>query len=93
MTMHNPPHPGEAIRELCGIGPGLDVSVTDAAARLKIARTNLSQILNGHSGITAPFAIKLARNYGGTARLWLRMQMEYDLWQAEKANRSRKKAA
>lgn len=89
MQMHNPPHPGGALKELCGIG--LDITVTDAAAKLGIARTNLSQILNGHAGISATMAVKMARTFGGSARLWLRMQMEYDLWHAERAASGRKR--
>lgn len=93
MQMHAPPHPGLAIRELCGIGPGYDTSVTRAAERLGIARNNLSQILNGHAGITASMALKLADRFGGSARLWLRMQMEYDLWQAQAAQPGRRRKA
>ena len=46
MRMHNPPHPGEVLRELC-IEP-LGLSVTDAAKALGVARKTLSAILNGH---------------------------------------------
>lgn len=92
MTMHNPPHPGLALKEFCGIGPGLDHSVTDAAEMLGIARTNLSQILNGHAGISAAMAIKIAGKFGGSPRLWLRMQMEFDLYRAEAHSRRKKDA-
>ncbi|MBI4745984.1 MAG: HigA family addiction module antidote protein [Deltaproteobacteria bacterium] len=59
--MHNPPHPGEVIRELC-IEP-LGVTVTEAAAALGVSRKALSELLNGHTGISPEMAVR--RNYSG----------------------------
>ena len=50
MRMHNPPHPGEVLRELC-LEP-LGISVTDAAQALGTSRKTLSAILNGKAGIS-----------------------------------------
>ena len=55
MQMHNPPHPGKVLRELC-IEP-LGLSVTDAAEGLGVSRKTLSSILNGRSGISPEMAI------------------------------------
>jgi len=79
--MHNPPHPGEIIRDQC-LEP-LGLSVTDAAKGLGVTRKALSELLNGHAGISPEMAIRLERAFGSTAETWLRMQLEYDLWQAE----------
>jgi addiction module HigA family antidote len=79
--MHNPPHPGEIIRDQC-LEP-LKLSVTDAAKGLGVTRKALSELLNGHAGISPEMAIRLERAFGSTAEAWLRMQLEYDLWQAE----------
>ena len=79
MTMHNPPHPGEIIRELC-LEP-LTLSVTDAAAALGVSRKTLSAILNGRSGISPEMAIRLAKAFDTTPESWLNQQMQYDLWQ------------
>jgi antitoxin HigA-1 len=63
-----------------------EVDVTSLAARLKVARTTLSRILNGHAGISAAMAIRLAGVLPNTSpEFWLRMQMNYDLWQARKS--------
>ena len=80
-TMHNPPHPGEIVREEC-LNP-LGLSVTAAAAGLGITRKALSELLNGHSGVSPEMAIRLAKAFGSSAETWLRLQMQYDLWQAE----------
>jgi antitoxin HigA-1 len=79
--MHDPPHPGEIIRDQC-LEP-LGLSVTDAAKGLGVTRKALSVLLNGHAGISPEMAIRLERAFGSTAETWLRMQLEYDLWQAE----------
>ena len=58
MRMHNPPHPGEVIRELC-LEP-LSVTVTQAAQHLGVSRKALSQLLNGHVGVSPEMAIRLS---------------------------------
>jgi addiction module HigA family antidote len=78
--MHNPPHPGEIIKELC-LEP-LDLSVTDVAKGLGVTRKALSELLNGHAGVSPEMAIRLEQAFGSTAETWLKMQLEYDLWQA-----------
>ena len=82
MKMHNPLHPGEVIRETC-LEP-LGLSVTAAAAGLGVTRKALSELLNGHAGVSPEMAIRLAKAFGSTAETWLAMQMQFDLWKAEK---------
>jgi len=81
MLMHNPPHPGEIIRELC-IEP-LGLSVTDTAKGLGVSRKTLSAILNGRAGISPEMAIRLSIAFGTSAESWLNQQSQYDLWRAE----------
>ena len=82
MRMHNPPHPGEILRELC-IEP-LELTVTDAAAALGVSRKTLSAILNGRAGISPEMAIRLAKAFDTSAESWLNQQMQCDLFQAHK---------
>lgn len=88
MLMHNPPHPGEVIRELC-IEP-LGLSVTEAAAALGISRKTLSNILNGHAGISPEMAVRLSIAFDTTSESWLNQQLQYDLWFAEKERKKLK---
>lgn len=81
MKMHNPPHPGDILRDLC-LEP-LGISVTDAAKALGVARKTLSSILNGHSGISPEMAIRLGKAFDTTPESWMNQQVQYDLWQAE----------
>jgi len=81
MKMHNPPHPGEVIKELC-LEP-LGLSVTDAAKGLGVSRKTLSTLLNGRSGISPEMALRLAKAFDTSPESWLNQQMQYDLWIAE----------
>lgn len=85
MRMHNPPHPGEVLRELC-LEP-LGISVTDAAEALGVSRKTLSSILNGRSGISPEMAIRLAKAFDTSPESWLNQQVQYDLWKAEQNSR------
>ncbi|MCK4623084.1 MAG: HigA family addiction module antidote protein [Desulfuromonadales bacterium] len=84
--MHNPPHPGEVLRELC-LEP-LGVSVTAAAQSLGVSRKTLSEMLNGKSGISPEMAIRLSIAFDTTPESWLTQQMHYDLWRAEQRRQS-----
>ncbi|WP_198243646.1 HigA family addiction module antitoxin [methane-oxidizing endosymbiont of Gigantopelta aegis] len=81
MLMHNPPHPGEVLKELC-IEP-LGLTVTDAAKALGVSRKTLSAILNGKSGISPEMAVRLSIAFNTSSESWLNQQTQYDLWQAE----------
>lgn len=82
MKMHNPPHPGEVLRELC-LRP-LGLTVTEAARALGVSRKTLSSILNGHAGVSAEMAVRLSIAFNTTAESWLNQQVQYDLWCAER---------
>jgi addiction module HigA family antidote len=79
--MHNPPHPGDVIKELC-LDP-LGLTVTAAAEGLGVSRRALSALLNGHAGISADMAIRLSKAFGRSPESWLQLQLQYDLWDAE----------
>ena len=81
MKMHNPPHPGEVLRELC-LEP-LELTITEAAQALGVSRKTLSSIVNGRQGISAEMAVRLSIAFDTTAESWLNQQVQYDLWKAE----------
>ena len=83
MRMHNPPHPGEIIRELC-VEP-LGLTVTDAAKALGVTRKTLSTLLNGRAGVSPEMAIRLSKVFGRTPEGWLRLQLQFDLWRVEQS--------
>ncbi len=78
MNMYNPPHPGEILK-IDYLSP-LNLTITEVAKGLGIARKNLSAIINGHTGISPEMAIRLSKAFNTTPDLWMNMQKEYDLW-------------
>ena len=80
--MKNPPHPGLSVRHDC-LEP-LGLSVTEAAKKLGVSRKQLSDVVNGHSGVSPQMAIRLDKAFGGGANTWYRLQAAYDLAQAMK---------
>lgn len=80
--MHNPPHPGEVLREYLG-----DISATEAAVKLGVNRVTLSRVVSGVSGVSADMAYRLAAAFGTSPELWAGMQLQYDLYQAGKRKR------
>lgn len=81
--MHNPPHPGEVLRD--GVFTNTGITVTEFAQRIGVTRVALSRVLNGKAGISAGMAVRITAALGGSAESWLHMQANYDLWQAEKS--------
>jgi addiction module HigA family antidote len=82
MEMHDPAHPGEIVREEC-FNP-LGLTATAAAEALGVTREALSDLLNGHTGVSPDMAIRLEQVFGSTADTWLRLQMQRDLWEARR---------
>jgi len=82
MPMRAPPHPGQHIR-LEYLEP-LGLTVTEAARILGVTRANLSNIVNGRSGISPEMAVRLAKAFGGSAEVWLRLQASYELAQVRR---------
>ena len=83
-AMHNPPHPGEVLREwLDGI------TITDAAARLGVTRVALSRVLNGAAGISPDMDLRLSAALNTTPGSWYAMQSNFDMWQARKRFRAK----
>jgi len=75
-----PIHPGEILKEMY-LDP-LRISITDLADNLGVARKTVSQLVNGHMGVSAEMALRLGKAFNTTPELWLNIQRNYDLWYA-----------
>jgi addiction module HigA family antidote len=82
MAMHNPPHPGEFIREVY-ITP-FELSVRNVAENLSVSPSTLNRLLNGQSNISPEMALRLSKALGRSPESWLAMQDHYDLGHARK---------
>ena len=77
-----PAHPGEILKEM--FIKERNLTITEVAKGLNVARANLSAVINGHLGISPELAIKLSEAFGNTAQFWVNLQNNYELWHAEK---------
>jgi len=78
--MHNPPHPGEFIREVY-IEP-FSLSSRKVAKNLNVSPSTFTRLLNGTSNISPEMALRLSQVFGRSPESWMSMQDNYSLWMA-----------
>lgn len=76
----NPLHPGIVLKEVYMAEMGLNQ--VQLAEKCGCSHRKINEIVNGKRGISPQFAIVLEEVLGTTAEMWVRMQAEYDLWEA-----------
>jgi addiction module HigA family antidote len=81
-----PTHPGEIIKEDYLLP--LSITIKDMAHVLGVSRKTLSKIINKRGSITPDMALRLSRAFETTPGMWLNLQQNYDLWQAEHSSSS-----
>jgi len=79
--IRRPTHPGKVIQE--DYLKTLSITVTEMASTLGVSRKTLSKIINERGAITSDMALRLGRAFDTTPDLWMNLQKNYDLWQAE----------
>ena len=79
---HNPPHPGEFIRQTY-IEP-LNISLRKAAQELDVSPSTFSRLTKGKSDLSPEMALKLSKAFGRTPESWMQMQMNYKLSKAKR---------
>jgi antitoxin HigA-1 len=80
-----PTHPGSILRE--DYLKPLSITITDMASKLSVSRKTLSKILNEKGSVTPDMALRLSRAFNTTPELWLNLQKNVDLWEAENLSR------
>ena len=79
MSMANPPHPGRSLLRDCI--EALDLSISEAAERLRTQESYLEEVCRCEAPITPLIAIRIDQAFGGGAETWLALQVAYDLWE------------
>lgn len=82
MTMHNPPHPGEFIKEVY-LNP-YNISSRQVAEKLKVSPSTFNRLIKGENNVSPEMALRLSKTLGRSAESWLSMQDAYNLWHAKK---------
>ena len=83
MRMHDPPHPGEFIREVY-LEP-FSITGRQLASKLGVSPSTLNRVLKGSSGISPEMALRLSKAIGRSPESWLALQDNYDLVQAKQS--------
>ncbi len=78
MQMHNPPHPGELLKE--AYIDELGVSEREIAKKLHVAPSTFNRIVQGKSAVSPEMALRLSKTLGKTPEFWLGLQHSFDLW-------------
>jgi antitoxin HigA-1 len=76
-----PTHPGKIIQE--DYLKPLSITIMEMALTLGVSRKTLSKIINERGSITPDMSLRLGRAFDTTPELWMNLQKNYDLWQAE----------
>jgi len=82
MSMHNPPHPGEFIKEVY-LAP-FDISSRKVAEKLKVSPSTFNRLIKGENNVSPEMALRLSKTLGRSPESWLSMQDAYNLWHAKK---------
>ena len=82
--MRNPSHPGRVLAHYIA-----NHTVTDVARHLGVARPTLSRLLHGRAAVSIDMAMRLSAAFNTEPDLWLRMQLQYDLYLASKRRKPR----
>ena len=73
--MHNPASPGELLKEFLG-----DITATQLAEHIGVARATSSRILNGRTAVTVDLSIRLGEALGLSPDFFSKAQLQYDVW-------------
>ena len=84
MPMKNPVHPGALAKASLD---ELNLSAAQPAKTMKITRRQLQNAMQGRSAVTPQMALRFEKAFGGSADMWLRTQVAYDLAQVRKTPR------
>ena len=77
MKKRSPIHPGEVLSQ--DFMKPLELTQNRVALDIGVAPLRISQIVRGKRAIKADTALRLARYFGTTPEIWLRLQIRYDL--------------
>jgi len=84
MKMHNPAHPGEIIKS--SYIDHLGLTHRKLAELLNVSPSAIGRLIAGKSSVSTDMAMRLSKSFGRSPELWLRLQIQYDLWHAQQNN-------
>ena len=84
-THRVPTHPGEMLIEEF-LKP-MALTQRDLADAIHVPYQRINEIVNGKRGITPSTALRLAKYFGTSADFWINVQLRWDLYNTEQAEK------
>lgn len=81
LAQPRPVHPGRLLRDV--VLPALPQTADDLADMIGVPRQALADVLAERAAVTADLALRLGRLFGNGPELWLNMQAQHDLREAQ----------
>ena len=85
-THREPTHPGEMLKEEFLVP--MEISQRDLADAIHVPYQRVNEIVNKKRGVTPGTALRLARFFGVSPDYWLNLQIRYDLYRAQEAEKN-----
>jgi len=63
------------------------MTIKDLARHLGVSRVALSELINERRSVSMEMARRLGSAFGNGPRFWLALQMQHDIWHAERASK------
>jgi len=87
-----PSHPGEILKNIWLDELGYTQSefaellsrTTGGKIKVSTMQTKLSEVINGKRAMSAEFAVLLSKALDTSPRMWMNLQVNLDIWEAEK---------
>ena len=84
-TSRAPTHPGEMLLEEF-LTP-MELTQRELADAIHVPYQRVNDLVNGRRGITPNTALRLAKYFGNTPAFWMNLQLRWDLYFAEQAEK------
>ena len=81
-----PTHPGEILVEEF-LHP-MNITQRELADAIHVPYQRVNELVNQKCGITPSTALRLARFFGVSAEFWLNLQIRWDLYKAQQAEKN-----
>jgi addiction module HigA family antidote len=76
-----PVHPGVIVKDNID---ALGITIDAFAEHIGVSRQTVHAIISGRSSVTAEMAVRLARAFNTSSRVWLNLQSNHDVWEPER---------
>lgn len=84
-TERKPTHPGEMLLEEFLVP--MDISQQQLAEAIHIPYQQIYELVNQQRGVTPSMALRLAKFFGMSADFWLNLQIRWDIFEAQVADK------